>query len=114
MRRAHLRHDPTTAAHPDRHPHTHQPTVPPSGPPRARRLSLALADNRALPHPVDYQAAGRGDLGKPQGYVARQVTGWINRYGNARTDDVPAMDRAGRWLSEHMPAESGAALIHND
>jgi aminoglycoside phosphotransferase (APT) family kinase protein len=83
-------------------------------PPAARRLCLALIDNLALLHSLDYQAAGLGDLGKPQGYVARQVTGWISRYGNARTDDVPAMDRAGRWLGEHMPAESGAALIHND
>ena len=42
------------------------------------------------------------------------MTGWINRYANARTDDVPEMDRVAPWLTDHMPAESGAALIHND
>jgi aminoglycoside phosphotransferase (APT) family kinase protein len=83
-------------------------------PPAVRRLCLALIDNLALLHSLDYQAAGLGDLGKPHGYVARQVTGWIDRYANARTDDVPAMDRVGRWLTEHLPAESGTALIHND
>jgi aminoglycoside phosphotransferase (APT) family kinase protein len=63
---------------------------------------------------LDYRAAGLGDLGKPEGYVARQVSGWINRYAAARTDDVPAAERVARWLTEHMPPESGAGLVHND
>ena len=49
-------------------------------PPMARRLSMELIDNLALLHSLDYKAAGLGDLGKPEGYVTRQVTGWINRY----------------------------------
>ncbi len=83
-------------------------------PPTARRLSTALIDNLALLHALDYKAAGLADLGKPEGYVARQVTGWINRYTNAQTDTLPEMDRIARWLSDHKPAESDAALIHND
>jgi aminoglycoside phosphotransferase (APT) family kinase protein len=83
-------------------------------PPTARRLSTALIDNLALLHALDYKAAGLADLGKPEGYVARQVTGWINRYTNARTDPFPEMDRIAQWLTDHMPKESGAALIHND
>jgi aminoglycoside phosphotransferase (APT) family kinase protein len=80
----------------------------------ARRLSTALIDNLALLHSLDYRAAGLGDLGKPQGYVVRQVTGWTERYARARTGDVPALERVARWLGEHQPAESAAALIHND
>ena len=57
---------------------------------------------------LDYRAAGLADLGKPEGYVTRQVTGWINRYANARTDPLPEMDRVGQWLSDHTPTESGA------
>jgi aminoglycoside phosphotransferase (APT) family kinase protein len=83
-------------------------------PPTARRLSTALIDNLALLHTLDYKAAGLADLGKPEGYVTRQVTGWINRYTNARTDPLPEMDRIAQWLSEHMPADSAAALVHND
>ncbi|HSQ57267.1 MAG TPA: phosphotransferase family protein [Gemmata sp.] len=83
-------------------------------PPTARRLSTALIDNLALLHALDYRAAGLGDFGKPDGYVTRQVTGWINRYAAARTDDVPEMDGVARWLTDHTPAESGASLIHND
>jgi aminoglycoside phosphotransferase (APT) family kinase protein len=46
--------------------------------------------------------------------VERQVTGWIGRYDKARTGDVAAMEQVARWLSEHMPPESGPAIIHND
>jgi aminoglycoside phosphotransferase (APT) family kinase protein len=83
-------------------------------PDTARRLGLALIDNLARLHSLDYQAIGLGDLGKPAGYVARQVTGWVGRYEKARTDDVPAMEHVAAWLSSHMPPESGAALLHND
>jgi aminoglycoside phosphotransferase (APT) family kinase protein len=83
-------------------------------PTTARRLGLALIDNLALLHSLDYRAAGLGDLGKPEGYVARQVSGWIQRCEAARTDDMPAPDRITRWLSDNQPAEAGAALIHND
>ncbi len=80
----------------------------------ARRLGLALVDNLARLHMLDYKAAGLGDLGKPEGYVTRQVTGWVNRWSAARTEEVASVERVGRWLPEHMPQESGAALIHND
>ena len=66
-------------------------------------------------HALDYRAAGLDDLGKPQGYVERQVTGWTKRYHDARTDDVPDLERTIAWLAENRPAESaGATLIHND
>ena len=83
-------------------------------PPTARRLGQSLVEMLARLHAIDHQAAGLGDLGKPAGYVARQVTGWINRYDKARTDDVAPMEQVARWLNEHVPAESGTAVIHND
>lgn len=55
-----------------------------------------------------------GGLGRPMGYVARQVEGWTERWHAARTDDVPAMERLAAWLAEHQPGESGACLVHND
>jgi aminoglycoside phosphotransferase (APT) family kinase protein len=80
----------------------------------ARRLSTSLIDNLARLHSLDYRAVGLGDLGKPEGYVSRQVTGWAERYDKARTDELPAMDRVARWLAERIPPASDAALIHND
>jgi len=83
-------------------------------PDEMRQLSLALTDNLAKLHAIDYQAAGLSELGKPAGYVARQVTGWTTRYTNSRTDDVAAMDHVAHWLVANMPAEAGASIIHND
>ncbi len=77
-------------------------------------LSTACVDNLAEIHGIEYGAAGLADLGRPDGYVARQVRGWTERYQNAKTDDVPAIDRAIEWLAGHQPEHSGAALIHND
>src|SRR5262245_62029555 len=82
--------------------------------PAARRLSQSLIETLARLHAIDYQAAGLADLGKPAGYVARQVSGWIKRYGDSRTSDLSAMEQVGRWLAEHTPPEAGTAVIHND
>jgi aminoglycoside phosphotransferase (APT) family kinase protein len=83
-------------------------------PDSARSLSTALIDQLALLHSLDLRAGGLADLGKPEGYVARQVTGWANRYDQARTDDLPALERVAGWLLAKVPPESGAAFIHND
>ena len=78
-------------------------------------LSKTFIENLAEIHESDYEAAGLGDLGSPQGYVKRQVEGWTKRYYNARTDNVPAIERLAEWLQQHQPADSvKAALIHND
>lgn len=80
----------------------------------ARRLSESFIDTLARLHSLDYQAIGLGDLGKPEGYVERQVTGWIKRYYGSQTDDLAEVEPISKWLTENRPAESGATLIHND
>lgn len=79
-----------------------------------RRLSESFIDNLVAIHAVDCGAAGLGELGRPEGYVARQVEGWAKRYLNARTDDIAEMEEVAAWLDRHRPGESGACLIHND
>jgi aminoglycoside phosphotransferase (APT) family kinase protein len=93
-------------------------TSPPDGlelpPTLMHTLSKRLVDELAEIHAVDYAAVGLSDLGHPAGYVQRQIEGWTRRYRNARTDDIPAIDRVATWLADHLPVEAGAALIHND
>ena len=80
-----------------------------------RRLSQAFIENLAEIHELDYEAAGLGELGSPQGYVKRQVEGWTKRYFNARTDDVPAIEKLAEWLHQNLPPDSERpGLIHND
>lgn len=66
-------------------------------------------------HSIDFNAQGLTGLGKPEGYVRRQVEGWSNRYRSARTEDAPSFEVVMKWLAENMPHDSVApALIHND
>lgn len=83
-------------------------------PETALRLSEAFVDNLVRLHDLDYAAAGLGDLGKPQGYLERQVKGWIERYHNSKTHDFPEVKLISAWLMAQMPDGQDAALIHND
>ncbi len=78
------------------------------------QLSTNFIDNLAAIHSVDLQASRLAELGKPQGYVARQISGWTRRYHNAQTDDLPKITAVAAWLAAHQPPERGAVLIHND
>ncbi|RYE84905.1 MAG: phosphotransferase family protein [Myxococcales bacterium] len=79
-----------------------------------RRLHTNLIDALAELHGLDPAAAGLGDLGKPEGYIERQVSGWSKRYEGSKTDAIEAIDTVGRWLADHRPADGAGALIHND
>ncbi|HYX52172.1 MAG TPA: phosphotransferase family protein [Candidatus Limnocylindrales bacterium] len=83
-------------------------------PEKARGLSAAFIDNLAALHRLDYKAIGLGDLGKPDGYLQRQVKGWIERYYGSKTHELPEVARLADWLNANMPQQSGATLIHND
>ena len=83
-------------------------------PERMRQLSEALVDNLVLLHELDIEKTGLIQLGKPTGYVQRQVEGWANRYQLAQTDAIPAMDRIGDWLQQHYPTQQQPAFLHND
>ncbi|MGE5047069.1 MAG: phosphotransferase family protein [Deltaproteobacteria bacterium] len=78
------------------------------------KTSTALVDNLVDLHAVDVTRPPLSGIGKPQGYVARQVTGWTERYFKAKTDEIPAVEAAASWLSRNMPRESGASVVHND
>lgn len=77
-------------------------------------ISTAAIDNLAALHEIDLRETGLGALGKPEGYVNRQVEGWISRYENAATDDIPAMTETAAWLRSNIPPEHQPAFIHND
>ncbi|MBE9488743.1 MAG: phosphotransferase family protein [Bacteroidetes bacterium] len=65
-------------------------------------------------HQVDYNAAGLSDLGKPEGYVKRQITNWAKQYEKAKTDDIPQSELVVNWLQNNLPEENYSSLIHND
>lgn len=78
-------------------------------------LCKSFIDRLVELHQVDYQACGLADLGKPAGYVERQIRGWGERYENSRTPDAPLWAEVQDWLKDKMPPDHpGAAIVHND
>ncbi len=66
-------------------------------------------------HGVDVTAVPElARLGKGDGYVARQVSGWTRRFADARTAETGDWSDVTDWLAVHQPADVGQVLIHND
>ncbi len=80
-----------------------------------RQLCLNVIDKLIELHQVDWKAAGLESLGKGDGYMQRQISGWSDRYRMARTDNAVDFESVMAWLAAHMPAQdSTTCLIHND
>jgi aminoglycoside phosphotransferase (APT) family kinase protein len=79
-----------------------------------QHLTDKLVENLADLHSLDIENTDLGALGKPEGYVQRQVEGWIQRYRNSQTDDVPNMEKAAAWLVEQTPRPQKPTFLHND
>ena len=86
-----------------------------ANPPARRRLSEAMIDTLADLHAIDVSAQGLSTLGKPAGFVARQVRGWAERWHRSKTTPLPEMDALAEWLREHLPADPASpSVVHGD
>jgi len=83
-------------------------------PEACRAIAEAVVDTLVELHGVDYRAAGLEGLGRPEGFMQRQVEGWIGRYERARTDDIPQVDPLIRRIRGSVPSNPEATVIHND
>ncbi len=80
-----------------------------------RRVGFALVDAMADLHLLDPTACALGDLGKPEGFVTRQVTGWKHRWDLSKFEhSLPDMDRLAERLLASIPTSGPAAFVHND
>jgi aminoglycoside phosphotransferase (APT) family kinase protein len=86
------------------------------GVPPADRAAMYDDMNRVMAalHQVDWQAAGLGGFGRPQGYVARQIDRWSRQYVASTPGDVPEMDRLMQWLPAHTPPADETSIAHGD
>ncbi len=83
-------------------------------PDAARRMSEALVDALAEFHSVDYDALGLGQLGKPAGFIDRQIEGWHRRWQAAKAADLEDMDAVYAWLKANQSQKTRVSLVHND
>jgi aminoglycoside phosphotransferase (APT) family kinase protein len=80
-----------------------------------RRLSEAMIDTLADLHAIDVSAPGLSTLGKPAGFVERQVRGWSERWHRSKTTPLPEMDALAIWLRDHLPGDPATpSVVHGD
>ncbi|CAN5868573.1 phosphotransferase family protein [soil metagenome] len=84
-----------------------------------RQLSEAVVDTLVELHAVDIYSAGIMNIGRAEGFVARQVRGWANRWEHSKTGELAAMEWVISWLRERIPPDAGdraqrATIVHND
>lgn len=81
----------------------------------ARRVGFAVVRALAELHQVDYERIGLGDLGRPDGFVARQLSGWRSRWEAVASKAAdPVMLEVADVLERTMPSPQRAAILHND
>jgi aminoglycoside phosphotransferase (APT) family kinase protein len=80
-----------------------------------RRFCIGFWEKLVELHQVDYEAAGLGDFGRPQGYAERQILGWNGRYERVITPDVDEFTDVRQWLEARIPPECGRhSVLHGD
>jgi len=83
-----------------------------------RRISEAIVDTLATLHAVDIVSSGLIGIGKPVGFMQRQIKGWADRWQRAKSTEVAEIDQVIKWLSARLPADPAPrnppTLVHND
>lgn len=79
-----------------------------------KSLSKATIDQLVKLHQINIYSSGLDALGKPDGYVQRQVEGWIKRYSNSQTDDITSINEVAAWMQKNIPTTTSTSFIHND
>ncbi|HYL78435.1 MAG TPA: phosphotransferase family protein [Bryobacteraceae bacterium] len=78
------------------------------------RVSRGFVDCLVELHAIDIEKHGLVSLGKPAGFLERQVRGWFERWNRAKTEEIALMDRLISWLTDHLPVSPAPTLVHND
>ena len=102
-------------------PRDEMPALHAGDPAIRHRMGLEMVDAIAALGQVDYVARGLSDLGRPDGFLERQVGRWRAQLESYREhpgwpglDGLPGVDAIGRWLDDNRPRDFRPGLIHGD
>ena len=84
------------------------------GPELTAGIAHTMIDVLARLHAVDPDAVGLGGLGRPEGFLERQVRRWGRQLEGSRSRDLPDADELLRRLSTQIPEQSGSGIVHGD
>lgn len=81
-----------------------------------RRIGEELIDALVELHAVDWRSTALAGMGKPQGFLERQLRRWVGQLGLTlpRTRPLPGIDEVTKWLHERLPPQGQASVVHGD
>jgi aminoglycoside phosphotransferase (APT) family kinase protein len=79
-----------------------------------RRAVEEFVDALVEIHAADWRGTALERIGRPSGYLERQVRRWKSQWEHNRTRAIPAVERMGAWLAEHLPEDAETTLVHGD
>lgn len=79
-----------------------------------RACAWSMVEMLARLHLIDYRRVGLVTLGRPDGYLERQMHRWEQQLAASRVRDLPALDRLAAQLAAALPRSAGAAILHGD
>ncbi len=79
-----------------------------------RQITEATITGLVDLHAIDYRKSELATIGNPEGFMTRQVHGWIKRYERAKTHSISEVERLAQWLVDKIPSSSSSSVIHND
>lgn len=78
------------------------------------KISQTVIQTLAQLQAIDYKKAGLAEMGKPEGFLERQVKGWIKRYDHSKTESIPQLSELEQWLAANLPKTQETTIVHND
>ncbi|MDF0725421.1 phosphotransferase family protein [Cytobacillus sp. S13-E01] len=79
-----------------------------------RKISKTMVDTLVQLHDIDYSRTGLKEISQPNGFMERQVHGWISRYERSITDEIPEVEKLKKWMVNNIPASPTPTVIHYD
>lgn len=79
-----------------------------------RRISQVMVQRLADLHQLEWRSTPLRDMVKPEGFMRRQVDGWVSRYQRAKTQEVVGVEALMGWLVDRVPESSDSSVIHYD
>src|ERR1044072_1189831 len=79
-----------------------------------RAIAERLVDTLVAIHAVDPDAVGLGELGRKEGYIARQLHRWHGQWEKSKTRELPAIDEVHDRLAAAIPEQGPATIVHGD
>ena len=79
-----------------------------------KAIGERVVDTLVEIHAVDPDAAGLGELGRKEDYVARQLHRWQGQWEKSKTRELPAIDAVHERLAARIPKQGPATIVHGD